>query len=93
MLALTIIYVVLVKQKSYFFLFSWLEACIKQTLCETEKLEEHLRNGITLAYLAKFFSPDSVKRIFEDKTKLQFRHSDNINYFFNATRSVGLPDV
>ena len=79
--------------KEYKFLISWLEACIKQNLCEIEKLEEHLRNGITLAYLAKFFSPDSVKKIFEDKTKLQFRHSDNINYFFNATRSVGLPDI
>jgi len=25
--------------------------------------------------------------------KLDFRHSDNINYFFNFVRHVGLPEV
>lgn len=29
----------------------------------------------------------------KDKTKLQFRHSDNINYFFSACRAEGLPEV
>jgi hypothetical protein len=43
--------------------------------------------------LAKFFQPSAVKRIFEDKTKLQYRHSDNINFFFQAVKNEGLPEV
>jgi len=52
----------------------------------TETLDEELRNGITLAYLGKFFQASCVKKIFEDKTKLQFRHSDNINFFSRLAR-------
>ncbi len=59
---------------------------------QIEKLDEELRNGIVLARLAKFFHATSVKRIFEDK-KLQYRHSDNINYFFAACKAVELPEV
>ncbi|KAI8893533.1 hypothetical protein BC833DRAFT_624784 [Globomyces pollinis-pini] len=70
----------------------WIEACVKFELAPIEKLDEELRNGIILAYLAKFFQPTVVKRIFEDK-KLQYRHSDNINYFFTAVKNEGLPEV
>jgi hypothetical protein len=45
--------------------FRWIEACIKQEIGQTEKLDEELRNGIHLARLAKFFHPQSVKKIFE----------------------------
>ncbi|KAJ3303693.1 hypothetical protein HDV03_003566 [Kappamyces sp. JEL0829] len=71
----------------------WIEACLKEDIPRTEDLEEALRNGITLAYLAKFFQPSCVKKIFEDKTKLQFRHSDNINFFFQACKAERLPEV
>ncbi|KAJ3105040.1 hypothetical protein HDU97_008648 [Phlyctochytrium planicorne] len=86
----------------------WIEACIKENIAATTALEEELRNGIILAKLAKSFSPGSVKKIFEvclaelrsvlmksnqDKTKLQYKHSDNINYLLNAMKEVGLPKV
>ncbi|KAJ3292002.1 hypothetical protein HK104_005630 [Borealophlyctis nickersoniae] len=71
----------------------WIEAVIKEQIAPIEELDEELRNGIELAKVAKSFSPGSVKRIFEDRNKLQFRHSDNINYLFDAMKKVGLPDV
>ncbi|KAI9202931.1 uncharacterized protein BJ171DRAFT_460734 [Polychytrium aggregatum] len=71
----------------------WIEACVKDKLGDIGQLDEELRNGIALARLAKFFCPSVVKKIFEDRTKLQYRHSDNINYLFDAMRKVGLPEV
>ncbi|KAJ3204628.1 hypothetical protein HDU82_005707 [Entophlyctis luteolus] len=53
------------------------------------ELEEEMRNGIYVAKLARFFSPKSVKRIYN----LQFKHSDNINFFFAAMRDVGVPEI
>ena len=72
---------------------SWIEVMIKQRLPEIEKLEENFRNGIYLAYLAKSFHPQSVGKIFEDRTKLQYKHSDNVNFLFQAMKNIGLPDV
>lgn len=72
----------------------WIEACIKTEIPPIDKLEEELRNGIDLAYLAKFFSPESVvKKIYEDRSRLVFKHSDNINFLFNAMNKIGLPEV
>jgi hypothetical protein len=76
-----------------FVFIRWIEACIRESIAEVTDLEEELRNGIILAKLAKTFSPQNVKKIFEDRTKLQFRHSDNINYILNAMKDAGLPDV
>ncbi|KAI8585597.1 hypothetical protein BDZ88DRAFT_502223 [Geranomyces variabilis] len=71
----------------------WIEACIKDHIAPIESLEEELRNGIDLARLARSFKPECVKKIYEDRSCLKFRHSDNINYFFAAMRSVRLPEV
>ncbi|KAJ3092687.1 hypothetical protein HK102_004149 [Quaeritorhiza haematococci] len=71
----------------------WIEACIKESIAPIERLEEELRNGIELARLAKTFQPEVVKKIFEDRNRLQYRHSDNINYLFEAMRKVGLPEI
>ncbi|KAI9184142.1 iqgap- protein [Blastocladiella emersonii ATCC 22665] len=68
----------------------WIEACIQEELPPTTQLDEGLRNGVVLAKLARAFDPDLVRRIFEDP-KLQFRHSDNINYCFQFMAKVGLP--
>jgi hypothetical protein len=80
-----------------------MEACLQSTLPPTEELDESLRNGIALAFLAKHFQPSAVKKIYEvraisplihqDKSKLVFRHSDNINFFFKACKIEGLPEV
>ncbi|KAJ3121772.1 hypothetical protein HK098_003406 [Nowakowskiella sp. JEL0407] len=71
----------------------WIENCIKESIPPIESMEEDMRNGIFLAKLAKYFQPDMVKKIFEDRTRLQYRHSDNINYLFTFMHSVGLPEV
>ena len=50
----------------------WMEACIGETLPQTTELEEGLRNGVVLAKLAHFMSPNSVplKRIYDrDETR------------------------
>ena len=70
-----------------------MEACLKHQISRTEDLDEDLRNGINLAQLARLYQPQCVKKIFEDKSKLQFRHSDNINFFFAAVKAEGLPEV
>ena len=74
---------------------------IGEELPATTDLEESLRNGVILAKLAAFFAPSvvSARKIFDsDQSKFQekglhFRHTDNINYFLRATKSVGLPQI
>ncbi|KNE54572.1 hypothetical protein AMAG_00539 [Allomyces macrogynus ATCC 38327] len=68
----------------------WVEACIQEELPPVTALDEGLRNGVALAKLARAFEPELVRKIFEDP-KLQFRHSDNINYCFQFMKKVGLP--
>ncbi|CAB4438667.1 unnamed protein product [Rhizophagus irregularis] len=70
----------------------WIEACIAEEIDPIVTLEESLRNGIALAKLSKSFEPSVVKKIFMSP-KLQFRHSDNINFFFAAIQKVGLPKI
>ncbi|OLL24588.1 Ras GTPase-activating-like protein rng2 [Neolecta irregularis DAH-3] len=70
----------------------WIESCICEEIPEIVNLEESLRNGIVLARLARTFCPGIVTRIFES-TKLQFKHIDNINVFFNFLAQVGLPEI
>ena len=81
--------------------FRWIETCIREELPSTTELEENLRNGVYLAKLSNFFCPEKVpfKRIYDkDQSKyqqhgLQFRHTDNINHWFNAMEHIGLPKV
>ncbi|XP_076391557.1 ras GTPase-activating-like protein IQGAP1 isoform X1 [Megachile rotundata] len=77
----------------------WLEACLRETLPQTIELEENLRNGVYLAKLAHFMAPDSLpfNKIYDPEQKrytavgLQFRHTDNINYFLKSLKTVQLP--
>jgi len=39
---------------------SWIEACIGEEIPATVELEEGLRNGVVLAKLAHFITPDKV---------------------------------
>jgi len=79
----------------------WIESCIREELPSTTECEENLRNGVYLAKLSNFFCPEKVpfKKIFDkDQSKfhasgLQFRHTDNINHWFNAMEHIGLPKV
>lgn len=70
----------------------WIEVCIQADLGPLEDLGVALQNGVYLARLAKIFQPKIVKRIYTGE-KLQFRHSDNINFFLEAIQASGLPKV
>ncbi|MBW0536342.1 hypothetical protein O181_076057 [Austropuccinia psidii MF-1] len=57
------------------------------------EFEQTLRDGVILATLARRFTGfEGVPRIFIHP-KLQYRHSDNINYFFQFVRGIGLPEL
>ncbi|KAH7887756.1 ras GTPase-activating protein [Phlebopus sp. FC_14] len=73
----------------------WIEGCLGEELgFGVVEMEERLRNGVVLAKLVRAFQGDQVvRRIYESSSsKLDFRHSDNINYFFVFVREVGLPE-
>ncbi|KAJ7700066.1 ras GTPase-activating protein [Mycena rosella] len=70
----------------------WIEGCLDEELeFGVVEMEDGLRNGVVLAKLVRVFRPTAVKKIY-DAPKLDFRHSDNINYFFNFVREIGLPE-
>ncbi|OAD59074.1 Ras GTPase-activating-like protein IQGAP1 [Eufriesea mexicana] len=77
----------------------WMEACLRETLPPTTELEENLRNGVYLAKLAHFMAPETLPlhKIYDLEQKryiavgLQFRHTDNINYFLKSLKSMQLP--
>ncbi|CAK5275652.1 unnamed protein product [Mycena citricolor] len=70
----------------------WIEGCLDEELgFGVVDMEEELRNGVVLAKLVRVFRPEMAKKIYE-AAKLVFRHSDNINYFFNFVRDIGLPE-
>ncbi|RZF35835.1 hypothetical protein LSTR_LSTR008941 [Laodelphax striatellus] len=77
----------------------WLEAMLKERLPPAPVLEESLRNGIVLGKLGHLVAPAVVPlfRIYDLDAKrynqvgLQFRHTDNINYWLKSLESVRLP--
>lgn len=56
-----------------------------------EEFEEEMRKGVILASVCGVFAPGSVKNVFVDST-LQYRHTDNINYFLDGVGVLGLPE-
>ncbi|XP_068082254.1 ras GTPase-activating-like protein IQGAP1 [Anabrus simplex] len=77
----------------------WLETVLRETLPPTTELEENLRNGVYLAKLGHLLAPDEVPlaRIYDLEQKrynvagLQFRHTDNINYWLKSLEATALP--
>ncbi|KAF9451707.1 ras GTPase-activating protein [Macrolepiota fuliginosa MF-IS2] len=71
----------------------WIEGCVREEIgFNIVEMEDGLRNGVTLAKLVRVFHPHAVRRIFESSNLRDFRHSDNINIFFQFVRDVGLPE-
>jgi Ras GTPase-activating-like protein IQGAP2/3 len=68
----------------------WLEHCVGEELGDVVDMENEMRDGIILAKLARTFEPECVPRIFTHP-KLQYRHTDNTNYFFRFCNKVELP--
>ncbi|XP_041799392.1 ras GTPase-activating-like protein IQGAP3 [Chelmon rostratus] len=79
----------------------WMEACLGEELPPPTELEEALRNGVLLAKLGHRFAPNAValKKIYDPEqlryqaVGLQFRHTDNINYWRKAMTTLGLPAI
>ena len=72
----------------------WIESVLETSLdCSVGDFEARLQNGIILAKLARHFCPNVVKRIHDPDglRPLEFRHSDNTNYFFRALRELDFP--
>ncbi|CAD6886832.1 unnamed protein product [Tilletia controversa] len=68
----------------------WMEHCVEEELGAIVDMENEMRDGVFLAKLARKFEPECVPRIFVNP-KLQYRHTDNTNYFFAFVNKVGLP--
>lgn len=81
--------------------FRWLESCLKITLPHVMELEDRLRNGVLLAKLGNFIAPSTVpiSCIYDRDERryktagLQYRHTDNINYWLKSLNVVNLPKV
>ncbi|XP_023246515.1 ras GTPase-activating-like protein IQGAP1 [Copidosoma floridanum] len=77
----------------------WMEATLREQLPSTTELEENLRNGVFLAKLGHFMAPEilPLNKIYDIDQKryavagLQFRHTDNINFFLKCLKSMQLP--
>ncbi|XP_011877026.1 PREDICTED: ras GTPase-activating-like protein IQGAP1 [Vollenhovia emeryi] len=77
----------------------WMEACLREPLPPSIELEENLRNGVYLAKLGNFMAPNvlPLNKIYDTEQRrykavgLQFRHTDNINYFLKCLESERLP--
>ncbi|KAI2792585.1 hypothetical protein POX_b02623 [Penicillium oxalicum] len=70
----------------------WIESVIHKEIPPIVRLEEALRDGVTLAEVVQAMYPDRVLRIFRH-AKLQYRHSDNIALFFRFLDDVELPEL
>ncbi|GJE84158.1 ras GTPase-activating protein [Phanerochaete sordida] len=71
----------------------WIEGCLGEELSfDIVEMEERMRDGVVLAKLVRVFQGEAVVRRIYEAPKLDFRHSDNINVFFNFVRYVGLPE-
>ncbi|KAI5190686.1 Ras GTPase-activating-like protein IQGAP2/3 [Nematocida minor] len=68
----------------------WMEKIIQEKI--PDEFENALKDGVYLARLVQLFSPELVSKVFVDPV-LQYRHTDNINKFFEFAKSIGLPVV
>ncbi|XP_047098863.1 ras GTPase-activating-like protein IQGAP1 [Schistocerca piceifrons] len=77
----------------------WLEAMLQEPLPSPTLLEEGLRNGVYLAKLGNVLAPKVVpkNKIYDAEQRryklagLQFRHTDNINYWLKSLEFLELP--
>ena len=71
----------------------WLETVISEPINETPvEMITYLRNGIYLAKLANAILP-SKKTVYMNDSRLQFKHTENINRFFQLLDYLKVPEV
>jgi Ras GTPase-activating-like protein IQGAP2/3 len=72
---------------------NWLQIVLDEPIQQSaEELIDYIRNGIYLAKLANVILP-SKKLVFLNDSKLQFRHTENINRFFQLLDYLNVPDL
>lgn len=72
---------------------NWLEKVLEIQIQQTSlELLSYIRNGIYLAKLANKFLP-TKRIIYTNDTKLDFRHTENINAFFHLLEHLKIPSV
>uniref|UniRef100_A0A1B6HW78 Ras-GAP domain-containing protein n=1 Tax=Homalodisca liturata TaxID=320908 RepID=A0A1B6HW78_9HEMI len=77
----------------------WLESVLHEDLPPCTELEEYLRNGVILAKIGNVVVPDVIPKshIYDLDLKryraagLQFRHTDNINFWLKSLKAIKLP--
>lgn len=71
----------------------WLQTILQEEIIQTPvELIAYVRNGIHLAKLANLILPTS-RNVFTNDSKLQFRHTENINRFFQLLDYMNVPDL
>ncbi|KAL1570118.1 IQ motif containing GTPase activating protein 1 [Candida albicans] len=71
----------------------WLELVLQEQITQSaSQLISYIRNGIHLAKLANVVLPTS-KPVFLNDSKLQFKHTENINRFFQLLDFFNMPDL
>ncbi|WVW83094.1 hypothetical protein I302_105112 [Kwoniella bestiolae CBS 10118] len=72
----------------------WIEGCLEEELpFGVTEMEEGLRDGVVLAKLARVYEGEAVVRKIWTESKHRYKQSDNINYFLNFVRNVGMPET
>lgn len=71
----------------------WLQEVLDDQIEQTAvELIPYIRNGIHLAKLANAILP-TQRKVFTDDTRLQFKHTENINRFFHLLDFLNMPDL
>lgn len=72
----------------------WIQQIINEDIPSIIELSnDGLRDGVILAKLTQQVKPEFVKRITPSGSKLQFKHTENINLFFKLLDFVKMPDL
>lgn len=72
----------------------WIEGCLDEELqFGVTELEDGLRDGVVLAKLARVYEGEHVVRRIRTDAKHRYLQTDNINYFLNFVRNVGMPET
>lgn len=71
----------------------WLQSVLDHDIVQTPvELISYIRNGIHLAELANVILP-TRQAVFKNDSRLQFKHTENINRFFDLMEYLDVPDL
>ncbi|WVR05248.1 hypothetical protein IAU60_002260 [Kwoniella sp. DSM 27419] len=72
----------------------WIEGCLDEELpFGVTEMEGGLQDGVVLAKLARVYEGEAIVKRIWTESKHRYKQSDNINYFLNFVRNVGMPET